>query len=309
MSEPKENKEYLDFRELILLLKKDIEGTKNHNHLDSVRKDLKAVLKELEQSTEVFNPAQFTKKLRNYIDKNNRFLYSEISGYVNGLSETAEDSKLPSVLSNLDNLYEYQYELSDDEEIKKVIIKLLDHINLANYQINTLKLSEEGFQERISPYTEKVLLAEEELRKTKKEIYTQLISIVSIFVAISFVMFGGMSLLNNLFDYSKMSNVPLLEMLCGGSLIGLVMVLVVYSFMLFVLKLIDSNYTNLPFRKGIVTICIVLGIIVLITGSLWFMNIRSVEDINYINTQCKTIEYDNKTKSVTLVCPANIDNQ
>ena len=50
-------------------------------------------------------------------------------------------------------------------------------------------------------------------------------------------MFGGMSLLNNLFDYSEMKSIPLLEMICGGSLIGIVMITVIYAFIVFVLRL------------------------------------------------------------------------
>lgn len=76
-----------------------------------------------------------------------------------------------------------------------------------------------------------------DVSKVVNDLQSQLISIVSIFVAIAFVLFGGMSLMNNLFNYENMDKIPLFEMLCAGSLIGIVMIMSIYAFIVFVLRI------------------------------------------------------------------------
>jgi uncharacterized membrane protein YkvI len=61
---------------------------------------------------------------------------------------------------------------------------------------------------------------------------SQMIAIVAIFVGISFVMFGGMSLINDLFTHVDGQPVPLVELICLGCLIGIVMIVVMYCFIL-----------------------------------------------------------------------------
>ena len=154
---------------------------------------------------------------------------------------------------------------------------------------------------------------ENKVSASLEAINTQLISIVSIFVAISFVMFGGMSLLNNLFDYSRLERIPLIEMLCGGSLIGLIIVAVMYGFILLVLKLTKHETrvgNNARYSCVVNLTTIILAVILVGTFFLWFDNFHSLNDISNsaksYQTQCKTVEYNKKTKEVTLVCPADI---
>lgn len=208
---------------------------------------------------------------------------------------------------------------------------------MANVQIDKLKMSDEEFNKRIAPTTSKIKEAKttieqtkddvfvelsetkEEIESTKTGIYTQLISIVSIFVAISFVMFGGMSLLNNLFDYSRLERIPLIEMLCGGSLIGLIIVAVMYGFILTVIKLTNHDIgegKKMIFRSVINRTTWVLFFILISTFLLWIFNVHSSNEFSNsyksYQTKCKTVDYNKKTKEVTLVCPADfsdIDNK
>ena len=66
---------------------------------------------------------------------------------------------------------------------------------------------------------------------------SQMIAIVAIFVSISFVMFGGMSLINDLFTHIDGQPVPLVELICLGCLIGIVMIVVMYCFVMFILSI------------------------------------------------------------------------
>lgn len=300
--------------------------------IDIAKVAVRNLLKKLEIESKKFSPESFIQELEKYLNNNGRLLYSEITIYVNDLS-SENDEKLTTLMSNLDKLYEFQSNnvLSEDqklnEKLKKTIVKLWDHVSLANVQIERLKMSDEEFERKINPTVIKIenyntnlettrekLVSEindakSEIEENKKEIYTQLISIVGVFVAIAFVMFGGMSLLNNLFDYSSLQRVPLLEMLCGGSLIGLVILYAIYAFIMFILKItghvIDSD-KNLLYENIVKKLRCVLVFILVITGFLWFMNWNSINDtpLKTDKTECRVTNYNKQTNEVTLVCPA-----
>lgn len=68
-----------------------------------------------------------------------------------------------------------------------------------------------------------------------KDATTQMIAITSIFVGIAFVMFGGLTLINDLFEYKEATPVPMIELICLGSLVGIIMIVVMYCFILFML--------------------------------------------------------------------------
>lgn len=106
-----------------------------------------------------------------------------------------------------------------------------------------------------------------------------------------------------------MASVPLLEMICGGSLIGLIIINAVYIFIVFILKITGRviSETDLVYKSYVKWFSIFLVVVVLITLALWFVNIRNVNDIKYVNTNCKTVEYNEGTKEVTLVCPASVE--
>lgn len=260
-------------------------------------------------SMQSFDQKYFIDKINEFTSNGKRFLYSEITEYIKAHNDE-DDCTCSNILLNLEGLYQELDELADSYEVKKIIIKLWDHVNLANKQFFYIQDAQKKAVEIVDPFISKVTNAENDLQKIKKEtkgLITQLISIVSIFVAISFVMFGGMSLLNNLFDYSNMTSIPLLEMICGGAFIGLIIVNSVYIFIIFILRITGRvrNESDLVYKSYIKGFSIFLIILIGITLFFWFKNIRNVDDVKYINSNCKTIEYNAETKEVTLVCPAS----
>lgn len=82
----------------------------------------------------------------------------------------------------------------------------------------------------------------------------------------------------------------------------------VYVFVLFILRTTGKiEEEKEPYKNIVKKICRVLGFICVITLLLWFLNIRNINDVKMINTQCKTIEQDNET--VTMVCPLNKEEE
>lgn len=123
------------------------------NSIEKTKKSLHNLLEKLMENSKSFDPETFVDELNEYIDSDKRLLYSEITLKVNELYEK-DDEKLSTLLSNLDKLYEYQFDkvLNEDveknEKLKKIIIKLWDHVNLANVQIDKLKMSDKEFQKK-----------------------------------------------------------------------------------------------------------------------------------------------------------------
>lgn len=186
----------------------------------------------------------------------------------------AVNQKTEYVLDRIKRIYSNDELFEDDEDnkVRKSFLKLYDHINLTYNQITNTDIKTKAVIDKAETEIKKVQSEIEETINTEKNeiegsikeqkdeitkksaeienVKSQLIGIVSIFVAISFVMFGGMTLINNVFDFSGMNYIPLKEMICLGSLLGLIVIAAIYSFLVFVIKITGKEMTaqSLPNR-------------------------------------------------------------
>lgn len=271
-----------------------------------------------------------------FIGKYQRIPYSAITSKVFSL----DDVKFDKLVNNVSSIIEYLEKKESDKGDIKLMYKIRDHVNLASLQLSQIRKesigflenTKETFKKQVLDTAETVYQASTEIRnelaiakgemnqvtsEVKKEtskkiddLNKELISIVSIFVAISFVMFGGMSLLNNLFDFGSMKKVPLLEMICGGSLIGIVMIVTIYTFVTFMLNVtgkINGNDKQ-PYKNVVFKTCIGLAFIMIITFVLWFLNFHNINDIKSIDSRCNIISEDTEQKLVTITCPTSEDS-
>lgn len=155
-----------------------------------------------------FDFAGWMKAFNLFALKYDRFLYSQISSAI--LRETSED-KISFLMGNIktiverikkDSTKEDDYPISEKDLQKqivtvsqskyKLLIKLYDHCNLANTQRTVYNQTKQD----ISHLTDNTI--KQKVAEYEKDITTQLISLVSIFTALSFVIFGGISVLDNL---------------------------------------------------------------------------------------------------------------
>lgn len=149
-----------------------------------------------------------------------------------------------------------------NENLQKTIT---DHLIKLNARIDSLNLA-------IIAQDKAIKEEDKKLNDQKSDIITHMITVVSIFVAISVVMFGGMNLLTGLLNFSNMKEVPLLELLSLGSLIGIIMVSVMYCFILFVLRIIDKIEGNkLPYQTTYYCICGMLAALCIVTTVIWLV--------------------------------------
>lgn len=121
--------------------------------------------------------------------------------------------------------------LSDEE--RKLLHKLFDHCNLAVVQRNVYNqtkkeiqnITEESFSEKFKSY--------------EKEITAQLISLISIFTALSFVVFGGISILDSLLENTK--QLPVVKLFIVGNVWFLCMYNIFALFLKFICKMVNKE--------------------------------------------------------------------
>ena len=212
----------------------------------------------LKKPNTVFDGKEVFKKLNSYIYNYHRILYSNVSSIIYSLkNETVRNSKiidndsLGTVISNLDFLVDKcndsifidsvkdtipEHELSSVPQTIKAVWKLWDHVNLANMQYEDLRQSdaeyEEKFRNQISGFKNSI----------SKEMNAQLITMVGIFTALAFILFGGISSLDNLFSGFK--NTDLFPTIVIGCIWGLAILNVIFVFLFSIGKM-----TNLSFKS------------------------------------------------------------
>ena len=155
-------------------------------------------------------------RIRNIRKDNKRIMYSQISSNIYVYSNECKDNEHNNEVSNMqenikkviDYVYSSQYEQQvkyDKEEYKLLessrllLIKIMDHINLANCQYNQLKQTDEEFKkhfdERFNSKFEESYekSSRDKLNEFSKEMNAQLLTLVGIFTALAFMIFGSLT--------------------------------------------------------------------------------------------------------------------
>jgi len=183
-----------------------------------------------------FSVREWVNELIEYEKQHSRFFYSYITQYI---FDEANDNRIGQLLGNLDKIIGTVYaktaekhaetfpknsisskSCSDDKKVKVshnqylMISKLYDHCNLANRQRIAYKATKEDIElsikkARQSTIEESKGLIELKIKEYEKSITSQLIGLISIFTALSFLLFGGISSFNSIFQMTN--TVPLVK--------------------------------------------------------------------------------------------------
>lgn len=177
-------------------------------------------------------------EIRKYSFNHKRIFYSTISSIIYKNNSQEGNHQNGDILTNLESLVNYlesNKDIPNRKEIKQIAWKILDHVNLANQQFTSLAESDSDFQRR---FKESINQSTVELRK---DMNGQLLSLVSIFTALAFLLFGGISSLESIFgNISK------------TSLLSLLILSIVWAFgltnVIFVFLYCIGKMTKLPFK-------------------------------------------------------------
>lgn len=213
-----------------------------------------------------------------------RFLYSSISQMI--IMES-DDEKILSLISRISTIVEriiLDKSITRDRQIKdedfendkvklskekyKLIYKLYDHCNLANTQRDAYSQTRISIKQNVDAsfddkYKEKFdSKIKPELDSIQKEITNQLIGLVSMFTALSFVIFGGTQMLDSILDNIRIATVS--RMICIGFLWTLCMSMLFYILVWFICKIIKPNEKDIFTKKFKTLFWIYIGILMLI---------------------------------------------
>lgn len=186
-----------------------------------------------------------------YIEKYDRILYAPITNEIyRHFNEADENNELSGdLLTNLDQLLSYAYSGKPEKakpckkdiekrrlvDTKKAILKIRDHANLAQQQYNDLKQSDAEYKEKFERQFG------ETGAKLTKEMNAQMLTMVGMFTALAFLLFGGISSLDNIFS---VHGIPLLKLVVVASVWGLGIVNLVFIFLFCVGKMTDLDFKS-----------------------------------------------------------------
>lgn len=212
-------------------------------------------------------------QLEYYFNNHERFLYSSITNFILNFDQVDQDVFVSRVLGfcSCDVVMKNNW-------LRGKAFKLYDHVNLVIEQNTRFKVSDDVIDkltnEKIKEFKENmdevIKINEKHIEDSKKDILTEMIAIVSIFVAISFVVFGGLTSVSSLFEAAK-SGIDLTNMITLGSLFGLVVIDSTYMFLRFVLIILGKTNDKFKMTKTIMSANVIL-IFTLVVGLIFSLN-------------------------------------
>lgn len=261
----------------------------NSKIIDEMETAVAALREQLDHSADEkeMDCAGWIDSLEKYIvAHNNRIYYSAISNCVFHMDE----ERFPDFLSNLGKVVDYAvHNFGESKDRRKrnlcrTIIKFYDHANLAHQQQVTFSDKRESLREDIK--NEVNLMLEPRISKISREMTSQLVGLISIFTALSFIVFGGISSLENMVtslqgtlkDQQSVLPILILAMAWAFCMMNLL-----FGFMYFVIRITNlekpaaEKAANIIQRYPVVFLCnyIILALLVLFSG-MWFAEVNAV---------------------------------
>lgn len=228
-----------------------------------------------------FDCEAWVKNLEDYLSSSaGRLMYSSISNYIFNKTE----QELTTFATNLDFVLHYveskaARNIEDDRWKKsfKAVLKFYDHSNLAIQQQKLVNKKRVDLEHEVSG-----VLAPK-ISEITKEMTSQLVGLIGIFTALSFIVFGGISSLDSIFGAiqgtldNQTSILPVLIVAVAWSIC---MMNLLFGFMYFVIRIThlsktanenNEKSTNMVQRYPIVFLCnyVLLALLALFSG-MWF---------------------------------------
>lgn len=241
---------------------------------EELKRRMQGICTSLNWSSDEYNPAKTIDSIKKYLEKQERILYSEISGFFFSLDEENQGN----FISNVETLLVLCMEDLKYEKQREYVLKIYDHVHLATYQVEKLRSKREDdelkqiISKNLDPVRDKLeKQIESKVRDTEKAMYAQLISLIGIFTAMAFLVFGSISALDNIFN--NIQTVSVYKLMIIGCIWGLCVLNLIFIFIYYVSKMtkldLGINTYKVIAWSNLVLICILLI-------SIWGCYIKSV---------------------------------
>ena len=244
----------------------------NSKKYNNSKRKINQICRNLTLDTKSFIPIKSVEQIAVYLrtkDKMTRILYSEISNYMFNM----ESEQRMVFLTNVDSLLIFSLDVGNlsgvildkdpdtlVDDIAKIIVKIYDHTQLVNYQIENMNTI---FAQSISD-------AKLDLHKEIKGIEKEYISILGIFAAIVLAFVGGITFSSSVLQ--NIGKVSIYRLLVVVVMLAFVIVNVIWLLIKFIAEINDKDIKL--FKIGLFdTVCgiLMIGIIV-----AWALNLEQV---------------------------------
>ncbi|WP_289088003.1 hypothetical protein [uncultured Veillonella sp.] len=228
--------------------------SKSSGKLQYTQQAIQKICDSLSIDNTSYEPSETISKINDYLNSNNkleRILYSEISKYFFDL----DSSQKASFIANAEKLLHYSLDIYNkvNEDIKKLIVKIFDHIQLANYQNSNLA----------SFVADNVEGIKRNILEQNKKIEREYISILGIFAAIILTFVGGITFSTSVLDNISSSNI--FRLLLIIDFLAFILINTLYLLIKFILTINDKtidfyNITTLnKICLGIIMVIVAVG--------------------------------------------------
>lgn len=244
----------------------------NSKKYNNSKRKINQICRNLTLDTKSFIPIKSVEQIAVYLrtkDKMTRILYSEISNYMFNM----ESEQRMVFLTNVESLLIFSLDVGNlsgvildkdpdtlVDDIAKIIVKIYDHTQLVNYQIENMNTI---FAQSISD-------AKLDLHKEIKGIEKEYISILGIFAAIVLAFVGGITFSSSVLQ--NIGKVSIYRLLVVVVMLAFVIVNVIWLLIKFIAEINDKDIKL--FKIGLFdTVCgiLMIGIIV-----AWALNLEQV---------------------------------
>lgn len=229
------------------------------DHLQDMQNEMKNIFNILSVDNEKFNVQRAFDALYRYIVGYDRILYSTVSSIIYECNRDGKNKELfGTILTNVEKLVEYTEKpdiisslviaaQTDDEkkavyDTQKAVWKIWDHINLAHQQYSVFWQSEDEYDKRFETRIERFQ------GKITNEMSAQLLTMVGIFTALAFLIFGSISSLESIF--SGMADTPVLKLMLAGGIWGFCLLNLIFVFLFCVGKMTHLDFKSDKSKKA-----------------------------------------------------------
>ncbi len=207
-----------------------VDNTKSEDNLTEEQLTI-LLCKELEKGSQEYDVNESIRALANL--KEQRIIYSVISDEMYSMSNKDDQSaEIGNFISNIEKLKNAVSEDSRYQDLRPYAIRLYDHAHLALNQINVFKLSKEDFESIIS--------SSETINTKMESLSSQVLSLVALFTAMAFLVFGGLSSFESIF--SNINNTSTLKLIILSTIWGLGILNTIAVFMFFTSRIIGKSF-------------------------------------------------------------------
>ena len=223
------------------------ENLTSNKKKDKMEIEILSIMEKLSVCTDKFNKDEFYSMVGKYIAKYDRILYSTISAYIYGKSDAKnENDTVGIIMTNLEWLVDNPREIKEGDREEKIVIatnraitKMLDHVSLASQQYLNLKQTDDEYNKKFNDHISEV--KDNMTQDIIKEVNSQLITLVGIFTALAFLIFGSISSLDGIFENN---DIPLFKTMSIGIIWGICILNMIFVFLFCISKMTKLNFKS-----------------------------------------------------------------